>query len=184
MKKTEIKCVFWDWEGTLTSQEMKIFFYIQRAVAKYNLPNITKEDIKSGLIKDFMSQEIANEIKKEIELHGPWFIPFAWHALKKIAQKNIKQGIVSNGISKNIKQELLQAPFNPFEIVMGQDCGLNPKPSPDMLVFALKKLEISPENACFVGDSQGDRTCAKEAGVKFFKVDETPDSYEKIIEII
>ncbi|MEM4554285.1 MAG: HAD-IA family hydrolase [Candidatus Anstonellaceae archaeon] len=46
-----------------------------------------------------------------------------------------------------------------------------PKPSPQMLISALKALQVKPNEALFVGDNKEDALAAKRATVKFLLLD-------------
>jgi phosphoglycolate phosphatase len=42
-----------------------------------------------------------------------------------------------------------------------------PKPSPDMLLLAARRLELQPESLLFVGDSELDFEASRQAGIRF-----------------
>lgn len=52
------------------------------------------------------------------------------------------------------------------EIVTSEDVR-QPKPSPDMLLLAVERLGLRPEQVLFVGDSELDRQAATRAGLRF-----------------
>lgn len=51
-----------------------------------------------------------------------------------------------------------------FEVVHGRESGA-PKPAAEAAHAALRKLNVSPSDAAFVGDTEFDMNCARDAGV-------------------
>jgi HAD superfamily hydrolase (TIGR01509 family) len=56
---------------------------------------------------------------------------------------------------------------NYFKAVVTSEDVQRPKPSPDMLLLAVDKLGLKPEQVLFVGDSELDRQAARQAGLRF-----------------
>ena len=52
-----------------------------------------------------------------------------------------------------------------FEVVASLLDVKNPKPAPDMIRFILARMDVSPTEALFVGDSETDAQAARSAGV-------------------
>ena len=50
-------------------------------------------------------------------------------------------------------------------VVCGDDCAAS-KPAPDMLLKALRELEVTPDEAVMIGDSRNDAVAARAAGVR------------------
>lgn len=57
-------------------------------------------------------------------------------------------------------------------VVIGRGSVPERKPSPEPLLAALAELDVEPTEAVFVGDSPGDETTARRAGVDFRAVEE------------
>lgn len=53
-----------------------------------------------------------------------------------------------------------------FDLVVGADDVLNPKPSPDSVILVLEKLKVEKSQAVMIGDGQNDILCAQRAGIK------------------
>jgi len=54
-----------------------------------------------------------------------------------------------------------------FAVFVGDDDVAEAKPSPDGLRLALRRLDVSADEALYVGDSLPDATAARDAGVRF-----------------
>jgi HAD superfamily hydrolase (TIGR01509 family) len=57
-----------------------------------------------------------------------------------------------------------------FDTVVGIQDVPRPKPHPDMLIECARRLELPPEVAVYVGDTNGDRDAAAAAGMSFIGV--------------
>jgi phosphoglycolate phosphatase len=62
-------------------------------------------------------------------------------------------------------------------VVVGRDTVATRKPDPAPLLAALEPLDVLPERALFVGDSERDATAAERAGVDFRYVGGEPSSH-------
>jgi len=60
------------------------------------------------------------------------------------------------------------APF--FDVVLGPDDVPRPKPAPDMLLTALRRLGVSADEALYVGDMDVDVQTARAAGLPVWVV--------------
>jgi len=54
-----------------------------------------------------------------------------------------------------------------FKAVVTSEDVRRPKPAPDMLLLAVEKLDLRPDQVLFVGDSELDRQAARQAGLRF-----------------
>jgi len=52
-----------------------------------------------------------------------------------------------------------------FQVVVGQETAARPKPAADPALYALQVLGIPPVGSAFVGDTEADIYCAREAGI-------------------
>jgi HAD superfamily hydrolase (TIGR01509 family) len=77
-----------------------------------------------------------------------------------------KLGIITN-TTKKLAEKILTnfSLINYFDIIIGGDEG-NPKPAPDLIHKASKKLGIETEKILFVGDTKADLLAGKAAGTK------------------
>ncbi len=85
--------------------------------------------------------------------------------LQKLKEKGLKLAVVSNGFHKLVKMILKTGDLEHyFDLVVGTDEVKNAKPAPDMLLYALKKLRIKPEDAVMIGDTEYDVMAGRSAG--------------------
>lgn len=86
-------------------------------------------------------------------------------ALVTLKSKGAKLGIVSNNNSR-IRSVITDLTIDRFfdVVIISEEVGLF-KPDPKILELALRKLEIDPSDAVYVGDHPFDVKCAYDAGV-------------------
>jgi phosphoglycolate phosphatase len=114
----------------------------------------------SEMMVDYYQRNLTNKTQLYPEIK---------ELLDALTAKGIKMAILSNKADKLTKQicnDLLNE--WQFEITMGATDGFPHKPNPESALFIAKKLDISPENILYVGDSNVDMQTAVAA--KMFPV--------------
>ncbi|MCX8179537.1 MAG: HAD-IIIA family hydrolase [Candidatus Aenigmarchaeota archaeon] len=178
----KIKAVLFDLDGVLVNSPYFIWKSHNMAARKLGYPTCKKEalykligmkwdDVIVSLIPQAdveLFKKTANEFLKKmygkIKLLGK-----ANHTLKKLKSHGIKIGIVS-GSNRKYADEVLKAVKLNIKLidirVHAEDTKMH-KPHPEPILLALKKLDIAPQEAIYVGDSLLDFKAAKSAGVNF-----------------
>ncbi len=83
----------------------------------------------------------------------------------KILSKNYKLACVSNSHTKIMHWQMRMSRLNKyFEVVISADDVKRPKPAPDMLLKACRKLKVSPAQSVYIGDTKTDIRAGKSAG--------------------
>ena len=67
-----------------------------------------------------------------------------------------------------------------FDAVASALDKVNPKPAPDILNLCLKRANVAPSHAVYVGDSKIDREAAQTAGTHFIAVGHRVDHHHRI----
>lgn len=85
--------------------------------------------------------------------------------LKKLSENGIRTAVVSNKADRAV-HDLCDKYFpGCFDYIIGETDGIRRKPAPDMLLAALDAMELSPEDAVYIGDSEVDVQTAQNAGL-------------------
>jgi len=94
--------------------------------------------------------------------------PDVAETLSELRRKSVKVGIVTNGLKKDFQRILEELKLiDNFDVVVGIDSCNNGKPSKQIFLHALDKLQVNPEEAIFVGNEvKYDYEGAKKAGLK------------------
>ncbi len=98
--------------------------------------------------------------------YTPKLFPRTEKSLKQLSKAGFKLGIATNGSNK-ITSELLNIlrVKELFDVIVGSEDATNPKPSPDLLLAACKKADISTAKTIYIGDQSVDSEAAKAAGM-------------------
>ncbi len=91
--------------------------------------------------------------------------------LKNLAKQGMILGCCSNAIQESVVEMLLRASITEyFDIIMGNDVGFKPKPSPDIYLEAMRRLKVKPEECIIVEDAPHGIEAAKATGAKVIEV--------------
>lgn len=86
--------------------------------------------------------------------------------LAKLREQNKLIAVVSNKPDFGV-QSLCQCHFpGLFHFACGERQGIRRKPAPDSVLEVLKKLQLQPQDAVYIGDSEVDIATAKNAGLE------------------
>ena len=119
---------------------------------------------------------------EEYMLPGSFIYPSTYDTLKKIKGSGAKIAIISLKHSKLVKEGLEDTGLLDFvDLVIAADDVTEPKPSPQAILMAMEKFNISDKSRIlYVGDSHFDAETAKNAGVDFAGVTTGTTSREKL----
>lgn len=171
--------VFWDWDGTIADSygflndahnytlqalgfepfkedEYKLYFGKPRDVL---YPAIYKD--KCDEAKDIFQTYVFENSHKVKTIAGTHDVLAFFH------QNNIPMGVVTNKKSSFVSRELKHTQFDQyFSVLVGAGDAAHDKPSGAPLQLALAQSEINPhtQTVWYVGDTENDLACAKEAG--------------------
>lgn len=99
------------------------------------------------------------------------FYPHVREDLVALHSAGLRLGVCTNkphALTNLVLQQLGIAPI--FDAVCGADAVERRKPHRDHLLAVVKQLELAPEEIFYVGDTEIDRACARDAGIAFFIV--------------
>ena len=187
--KFNIDAVLFDLDGTLLDAIGIYFQIIDTVFARLNLvmPPIEtiREAAKTGEfdwglvfptekkkeIDDLLKQthQITAQIYPKLLGGNLKLIPSAKETLEIILQKGIKVGVVTSTPRQNLALKmpaLVNAGIkNLLEVIIAADDAPRKKPAPDPLLMGSRKLDISPAQCMYVGDSRTDIQAGKAAGM-------------------
>jgi len=134
----------------------------------YNLRILEKLGVQGDLerLADRLTEEWWDNAELEV-------YPEVEDTLRRLRQMGLKIGIVSNGFQIDIHEILSRTGLEGmFDVTVGVDDVKKPKPHPEIFIYALKKLEIKPHEALFVGDNpETDYKGAEAAGLRPLLID-------------
>ncbi len=98
---------------------------------------------------------LARRINEQwLTVCGITLYPDVAPALARLMKERIKRGIISNAYQKEIEQicDITGLDDHFFDIAVGADTVKKPKPHPEIFLYTLQKLEVTPEQAIYVGN--------------------------------
>jgi len=178
-----VKLILFDFENTLVRvridyesirEKVKSFFVEKGLPKNFNFKPILKkidEAIvvlkKRGLGEDEGLKKAALKIITQEEClasQKATLITGTKSTLKYLRSKNIMIGIFSRTSEKAIKMTLDKFDLEPFNVLVGRETVLNPKPNPEGILFAIDRLHLKPSKIIVVGDHPYDIKAGKKVG--------------------
>ncbi len=179
------KAVLFDLDGTLFDTAPDIMAACNRTLMAFGYEGLDEKVLrpKVGLGMRAMLREAVPATRwYETEAGSPMYNYFAKSYTENCAalthpfagiedlilelnKDGIHTGIISNKYRNMINELLTNFPFSKhFEVVLGCDSCKHSKPHPEPILTALKKLNVIPADALYVGDVISDITASKNAG--------------------
>jgi 2-phosphoglycolate phosphatase len=180
MSLPSFAAVFFDFDGTLADNFDAIAAAVNHVRATRDLPALTTPAVKTfvGRGIDYLvantvpGGQLADDIARyrdifpKVMLTNTSLLPGAAEALAHLHAAGKKLALCSNKLSQ-YSRELLQflKVADLFAVVLGPEDVGQPKPAPDMLLAAMKRLDLTPQQTLYVGDMVVDIETARAAGV-------------------
>lgn len=190
-----VKLIIFDLDGTLIDSSIDITNAINYAIEPYGVRPVTVQETISLVgegITRLMEKMVdrsqksedrsqTREIDKDI-LVDRFLDHYSAHIVDKTtvypgvsetleSLKDYKKAVISNkreALSTKILNDLGLLKY--LDLVVGSDTTSERKPSPVPILHVLSKLNIRPEDAVIVGDSNFDIEAGKAAGIKTIAV--------------
>lgn len=186
MKKYQ--AIIFDLDGTLLNTLEDLMDSVNFALRQFQMPERSLEQIR---------RSVGNGVRRLMELSVPErlqnpefeevFQAFQTHytkhcndktqlypgialLLQRLKAQGVKMAIVSNKYHEAV-QELKEMYFKEYlSVAIGEKEGIRKKPAPDTVIEALRELEITKEQAVYVGDSDVDLKTAANSGMDCLSV--------------
>lgn len=177
------KAVLFDVDGVLLDTWDFVFQALQYTLSFHGYPKSMDQirqvmgqpllDFYSSLVPEGPAEVLAQTHKsfQEERFHLSKAFPKAKNVLKTLKSKGILLGAITNRTRDSLDRSLKNAQiFKYFDVILSAEEVKNPKPHPDHIHTALKKLKVKPDQAYMVGDTEVDILVGKNAGVKTIAV--------------
>ncbi|MCR3905784.1 MAG: HAD family hydrolase [Tenericutes bacterium] len=178
-----IKAIIFDMDGTILNTIEDITDSVNYALSLKKLPEKSVEDIKlavgSGAYQLIERVVPANydekETKEVYNIYQEYYDQNSSNRtgpydgildlLKNLKEKGYKLSVVSNKHEYLVNELNIKMFKNYFDVSIGMVEGIPIKPKPDMLLKAIKLLEVSKDEVVFIGDSDVDILTARNAKI-------------------
>lgn len=175
-----IKAIIFDFDGTLADTLPVCFLAFESVFEKFDNREVTSEEIKAmfgpsetGIIRDNLKN---NNYDEAIELYYEIYRDRHENLvqnnedintlLKRLKTNGYKLGIVTGKARRSLDISLdCLGLDNFFDVIITGDDVEFPKPHPEGINKALDYLDVLPNEAVFLGDSDADIMAGKQANV-------------------
>jgi phosphoglycolate phosphatase len=181
----KVKGVIFDLDGTLIDSYQAIYLSFKYAYEDMGLPPLAYEVVKKvvgrGLNQTF--QELLGEERvpqalslfrkkyEEVFRNHTHLLPDAREVLETLHRQEVHMAVATNKFGRFSRAVLEHFGLEKyFAVIVGDGDVAENKPDPEMLYFAMGKMEVGKEDTVFVGDSVIDIQTAKNAGLRVFAV--------------
>ncbi len=176
-----VKLIIFDLDGTLIDSLADITTSVNHALKPFGYKKMTPEVVKrhvgggisnaiSGMLRKEDQGLLDEAVKGFVDYYSAHIAdattvyPGVEETLARLS--GIKKGVISNKREALVKKVLAELGMaHHFELIYGSDSAGEKKPSPMPILKMLDALEISPEEAMMVGDSEMDIGAGRAAGV-------------------
>jgi len=180
-----IKAIVFDIDGVLIDSNKIIIDVYQKTPKKLGLRIPSDSEIIGVLGKPLeeiiaifwpnSNKDLVIKEYRKLFLNENLFLPpieGAVETVEKFKKLGFKLGLLSGKIKFFVEKHLREAGFdlNLFDVTIPYEATKNHKPHPEPLLFACKKLNVKPSQILYVGDSQNDYECAKNAKAHYVGV--------------
>ena len=179
------KAVIFDLDGTLLDTLQDLFNTLNAVLSRHGYPTHTldecrflvghgmRELVRKGIPEKAGNEETIDILLKDLmdEYADNWKVnsrpyPGIPRLLDTITEQKVKMAILSNKADHftRLCAESLLGEWS-FDVVMGQQSGIAPKPDPRGALQVAKMLGEEPSRILYVGDSGVDMLTASRAGM-------------------
>lgn len=181
MSATKLGGLLIDWDGTLldsfraqlSATQFALLVHdgewsLERFVAH---PHDWRAHYRGAGIAEMQLPAVSATYRQAYAKHRTRLRPHAKRALYRLAEAGIALAIVTNGRRDRVMPELGQHDLaDLFGAIVTVDDVLEPKPSPEGLMYAIAKLGLTAAETTAIGDTLTDQLAADAAGVRHITI--------------
>jgi HAD superfamily hydrolase (TIGR01509 family) len=176
-----LKAILFDIDGVLVDTRQANIAFYQQLLSKFGYPPPTSEDVishfhltmwdsikyyahtnDSKIIDQFFDAGLKLEYPKHLMV-----VPVNSQSVLTDLSLKYKLGLVTGRVNRGVRDFLdVFGHQDLFSVKVTAEEYTHPKPHPDPLLLATKKLQIKPKEAIYIGDMPSDIEAAQQAKMK------------------
>ncbi|MDE6087655.1 MAG: HAD family hydrolase [Oscillospiraceae bacterium] len=178
-----------DLDGTILDTLEDMYRCVNYILQKNHLPGRTRSEIRQFVgngIRKLIERSVPADLsdpERIDQVHRDFMVYYQQHyadytapyehipeVIRALRKSGIRTAVVSNKADYAV-QSLCETYFpGLFDSVAGEKNGIRRKPAPDSVLAVLEHLQIHPEQAIYIGDSDVDIQTAQNAGIPCISV--------------
>ena len=144
-------------QAIINKKKIRRYYWDYLTYEQYNKYIQNPKEFDEVWVKNFMKH------KAEIEL-----FPHIEHTIATLKSKGLGLGVVTSRTHNELNNDFaLGKIIDYFETIICVTDAPRPKPNPDPLLVYMDRCGVSPDEVLYIGDSDYDYHCAKNAKVDF-----------------
>jgi HAD superfamily hydrolase (TIGR01549 family) len=172
------RCVLFDMDGTLYDSGINFLAIRDRLGLPQDGRPILEQLRAASPEVHGRGIELLHAAEAEGAANGE-LTPGTREMLSWLQKRNIRCGLVTNNSRRSVDVILAAHPLS-FDLILTRDDAAT-KPSPDLFLLALDRLDCRPSEAVAVGDTHLDALAAHRAGIREIHLVSLPDWMAELI---
>ncbi len=179
------RAIVFDLDGTLVDSYGPITASLNAARATRGLPPVSEDQVRLEVghgLESLVERHLGREhVERGVQAFrdayarlyaaGTRPLPGVPEIPRRLHARGLRLAVASNKLAKFGRPIVAQVGLaDVIPVVLGPDCGVPTKPSPEMLELALRELGVAPAEALYVGDMPLDVESARRAGLRHFVI--------------
>ena len=177
------QAVLFDMDGTVLDTLADLTNAVNHVLDEYAMPRRTPREVASfvgnGAAK-LLGKAVPVGTSEErladmLRVYQPWYdshcailtapYPGILTLMKSLREAGVKQAVISNKQNSAVKRLAAEHFPGLLETAVGESAAVRRKPNPDAVLAALREMDVAPEDAVYVGDTEVDLQTAENAGL-------------------
>lgn len=177
------QAVLFDMDGTVLDTLADLTNAVNHILDEYAMPRRTPREVASFLgngAARLLSKSVPAgtsdaRLAEMLRVYQPWYdshcailtapYPGILTLMKSLRKAGVKQAVISNKQDSAVKRLAAEHFPGLLETAVGESAAVRRKPNPDAVLAALREMDVAPEDAVYVGDTEVDLQTAENAGL-------------------